>query len=247
MNSKHVLNFKISQTACRLIIEDKALFDYFKRNYWVSKNVRIKSLEIKIEGKDDRYDIISKRKKLKISVNLTKKNRVFKDIDWIVRTFFQFNLIDEGVIFLHASSVFNRKGVIAFLGKSGKGKSTIRRNFPKNQIIGDDILIVKKIKKEFYGYQSPFEKSRVNRFLGENKFILSKLFLLVKGGKLKESPASKQKTIELLLSDSYMPRLKNEDLGVFNSFVFDLINSAEVKELEFPKKFKHREFTKKYG
>lgn len=249
MNKSYYINFQIAEIFCRLIIDDKKLFNYFKANYWFffNKNKEDNKIKIQIEIKKNikYYQIKIKPEKLLIKVNI-KKNLLFKDIEWIVRTMIQYNLLKYGVIFIHSSAFFYKNKVYAFLGTSGKGKSTIIKNFSKNNLLSDDILILKKEKESFFAYQSPFEKKRVNKKI-KKRIKIKKMFLLKQGKELVEKKIAIKEVVNYFLADNYIPKLPKIKLDGYSELIFNLIKKIEIVSLFFPKKFNKNFFLSKYG
>lgn len=248
MNKSYYINFQIAEVFCRLIISDKKLFDYFRDNYWlINKNEKNNKIKIQIKIKKDikSYQIKIEPEKLLIKVNI-KKNLLFKDIEWIVRTMIQYNLLKYKIIFIHSSAFFYKDKAYAFLGSSGKGKSTIIKNFPKNNLLGDDILILKKEKESFFAYQSPFEKKRVDKKI-KKRIKIRKMFLLEQGKELVEKKITVKEVINYFLADNYIPKLPKIKLDRYSELIFSLIKKIEIVSLFFPKKFNKNFFLSKYG
>jgi len=245
MNRRYIIDFKVANIPCRLIIDDKLLFDYFKKNYWSVNNQKICKVLIDVKGKDNLYQISIKSVKLNIKVDMKKKNLLFKDVDWIVRTMIQYSLLKFKVVFLHSSAAIFGNKVFIFLGESGKGKSTIIRNFDNN-IVGDDIIILRKQASSFYVYQSPFEKLRVQIKKTLVKTKIGGLFVLYWGIKLEKKPIEPQKIVSLLLSDNYMPRLPKVSSNLYTELILDLIRKSNIVKLIFPKRFDKKDFLINY-
>lgn len=247
MNRKYTIKFSVASIPCRLIIDDKLVFNYFNRNYWSEKNQKRSKVEINILNNNNCYEIYTKLPKLKIIINMKKKGLLFKDIDWIVRTMIQNSLLKYKIFFIHSSSIINKGRVFVFLGVSGKGKSTIISNFKKNSIIGDDILLLRKIGNDYHPYQSPFEKMRVNNMKNLEKSVIDRLFILKQGNKLEEKSIKPQKVISLLLSDNYAPRLPQVKIFFYSDLILDLVKKLKFAKLIFPKVFNKKDFFNNYG
>jgi hypothetical protein len=247
MNQKNTIKLNVAGVPCQLIIDDKSLFHYLNKNYWSEKTQKQPEVEIDILKNNNCFKIYSKLSKLKITVDMKKKDLLFKDIDWIIRTIIQSSLLKNKIFFIHSSSIINNGRVFAFLGLSGKGKSTIISNFKKSNIIGDDILLLRKIGNNYLPYQSPFEKMRVNKIKNLDKSVISKLFILEQGNKLEEKPIKSQKIISFLLSDNYVPRLPQVKLISYSDLILDLVKKLQFTKLVFPKVFTEKDFFNNHG
>ncbi len=168
----------------------KQLYKFFQ-NFRVRKSSRKSDYTIVVEN--SRIVFTKDRYKKNISVVL------FKHIsDKKIKTFYylnvyQFQLVLRDIIFslvtrndgcvMHASAIDHDGGYI-FLGKSSAGKSTIVRLLKDSFLpLADDLIIIRKIYKKYYIYQTPFmEKQRWIK--KENKkYEVKSIILIKKGGK----------------------------------------------------------------
>lgn len=247
------INFQVAGISCRLIIDDPNIFAYFNKIYVEDKIARKILAKIYIKKEKDCYRVISKPFNFDFHLTISDKF-LFKDIDWIIRTLLQFNLIKYKIIFLHSSSFIKDDNINIFLGKSEAGKSTIIKNAPKKDIFGDDITIIRKEKNIFFAYQSPFEKDRISD-VKIGKMPIIGMFHLKKGKSFKVAPIDNKDKFNLLITDSYMPRFpkdKNDlkyikNIRKFNDLILILIKNVSIKKLYFPKNFRYKSFLPVYG
>jgi len=107
---------------------------------------------------------------------LKKNFRLFNDLLRIVLIYV---LNRNNGFILHASVlVENRLGYI-FVGKEDTGKSTIRKLFPELVCLGDDTAIIRKIRRRFFLFGSPFYQ-RTNRAYPNQKVLIRAVFELKK-------------------------------------------------------------------
>lgn len=90
-------------------------------------------------------------------------------------------LAKEGGFMIHASAVSYGKQAILFFGRSGAGKSTIVKLLRKKFTpLADDVIIVKKVKKQYIAYQTFFNDKND---IGQKKkggYKIAKIFFIKK-------------------------------------------------------------------
>ena len=67
--------------------------------------------------------------------------------------------LTKNIFFLHASAFVKNNKAYIFTAPSGTGKTTIIKAVDKKQVLADDVVIIKKIKKKCFVYSSSFEKT----------------------------------------------------------------------------------------
>lgn len=246
MDELRSVNIKVAGMPCRLIIDDESLFDYFSKNYFTDKKVSKPKIIIKILKNSGGYTITSTPKIITLDVKGKRIARLFNIVDWTVRIVIHYNLVKYKIIFIHCSSFVDNGNVYAFAGFSGKGKSTAIGNFPKRMVVGDDILVLKKVGKSFVAFQSPFEKKKV-KSMGHLKAPIKKIFFLNWAKDLFQESIGPIDAVSLLLRDGIMRRIPEVKFDLYPSLTIDLIKSVSFKKLSFPKKFSYRYFLQRYG
>ncbi len=107
--------------------------------------------------------------------------------------------------FIHTSAIFANNSAHLFLGKSGAGKSTssqlLKDYYP---ILSDDGAIIKKQGGDWFFYQTPFyEKNKIVRKTN-TRYLLGKMFFLVKAETFQTNILkNKQQIINKLISQLY--------------------------------------------
>jgi serine kinase of HPr protein (carbohydrate metabolism regulator) len=82
---------------------------------------------------------------------------------------------------LHASCAEINGKAYVFSGKSGSGKSTIAKMLDnKFRFFSDETVIVRKMGKRFYLFQSPFMENAKNHLKSSKKLMIEKFFLIEK-------------------------------------------------------------------
>ncbi len=203
-------------------------FDYFKRKYFDER--------IKHNKKDDCFIIeVVRKKKTKHYSFILKKNDILisnfligklyrKDLDFLLRVFINFLLLERQVFFFHASSLLLNKNGFVFMGESGAGKSTILKLALKKKNISplsDDTIILYYKKNNFYIYPSIFDKQLVNKKI--TRLIKVKtIFFIKKSQKTKIDNLNFREKLRFikknLLISEYLSTLKKKDPYLFNFF-----------------------------
>jgi hypothetical protein len=88
-------------------------------------------------------------------------------------------------LILHASASCIQDKAVIFTGKSGIGKTTIMKHLSNNyKPLGDDSIIVRKIKGRYYCYQTPFVEKEYWFERNSMGYPLSHCFVLGQGEKI---------------------------------------------------------------
>lgn len=239
MKDKYFL--KIAGIYCRLVIQDKALLNYLKNEYFILQHEQPYVYSIKISRINKEFHFISKSIQFKLSLS---SHPDYKIVDFIIMTFLAYHLAKYNILFLHASSIINCERGLVYFGNTGAGKSTIINKIPKNKIYSNDTAIIKKIKDKFYLYSSPFDKLYVNA--REKKPIrLSKIIILYKSKYNNEININfNTKLFYLINTDIYgfikynLISSKNEARNrAINVLFMKLVSGVAIKKLYFNKEY----------
>ncbi len=91
-------------------------------------------------------------------INITVRINPGEDLEWVEIYFLSSALVYwlemRGNLALHASAVTIGKGAIAFLGNSGKGKSTLAASFLQSgaSLLTDDVLFIRQMNKKWMAF-----------------------------------------------------------------------------------------------
>lgn len=110
-------------------------------------------------------------------------------------------LIKNKGLALHASAVLINNKAQVFLAKSGGGKTTIA-NLLSNaqQKLAEDIIFIKKIREDYFFYQTPFHEGNDLIKKTNKRFKIGSFFFLRKSKRIKrELIKNKQRILTILL------------------------------------------------
>lgn len=137
-------------------------------------------------------------------------------------------------IILHGSAIASKKKAIAFIGKSGAGKSTISKLLcPPYKQVGDDFVLIRKINNKLYCYQLPImEKIGTNPLISKS-FELVKIYILKKSNILQTKKMIKIANFSETISKyAWINYRYSKQQFVF---ILDLLKNGSVEYLFFPK------------
>lgn len=260
-NKQRILNVNIGGFICQLSINDERYFNILK-NYFITLDNRQKIrdsilIEIQVDEKEERCGFFySKKKDSTVARYIVPSDAEFSIFKFSLSKFIQSMVIDKDIVFLHGSSFFKKNKAYVFCGPSGIGKSTLIRQTKKNDILSDDIAVLKKINKKFYLYTSPFDKA-TNGFTDIKKVALESVYFLDRGDKVKIKKLSFEESFESLIFNTnfFYSKLHNKKLntstvqkrssGIRNikkksmkiySLLINLTTNYPCLKLELPKK-----------
>lgn len=248
-----VANFKIKVVFYKPAEERKIFFlnfyDQFLKyfsGFIISKNSSQK-FDGLIEIKDNQFfqTITKKNKFFFFGFEKIKNNHYLTYYQINIDHFFLliqeliFYLLKEEGFFLHCSSIVKNNQAYLFLAPSGGGKSTIVKLIQdKDKILVDDLGIIRKIKNNFYLFQTPVrEKNQYPKsFLG---YKIRKIFFIKKAKFLKKEKISLekdyQKYLELFIKQVWVKkRLTKKTFFLIN----DLFQKKQIGfyQLRFKKR-----------
>lgn len=240
------MNFllKIIDINCRIIAKDKAIVDYLKNKLDYSAQLYKPSVEIIIRRNDHELEFVGRPLKIKFTMPYN-KNINLGFIDYITRSLLGQQLLVKNILLFHASAVIKNESAYVFMGPSTAGKTTIMSYFDTKKRLADDTSIVKKIKKNFFVYSSPFDfKRKIN---APKKYVpLKKIFLLKKSTvtRLKKM-SSKEQIVNLIENSFSLPKVDNRNDRVdqtnrnldkvYYKMMMDLLGEVGLSELHFKK------------
>jgi len=249
------LRLLIAGVSCELVLDnDDELRKYFKKRFFIHDRSPKSKIRIVIKRETTRYIMISSPLKVMAEFPLT---TIKEGINSVLTAFLEFNLIDRGIILLHASG-FERKGsAFLFPGRSGSGKTTVLTNAPTANRIADDVAVIRKVRGNHLVYYSTLDFGRIKRKPTNKPALLKKIFILKKSKKIETKPVSFRDFFSMILNNDYLgmagllnQRSKKEDKITIDNFreykrlinkhnrnLINLYSSVKIKKLFFPKKF----------
>ncbi|QQS44430.1 hypothetical protein IPM65_02415 [Candidatus Roizmanbacteria bacterium] len=133
---------------------------------------------------------------------------------------------------LHSSGITDDQHAFLFLGPNGIGKSTIVDNLSqKYRPYADDMVIVRKIEREWYAFQLPLEKKRYKK-IPDSKMPIRALFYLSQSKKTKLQKISSTEASKKLLDQLIRNGLTKKNI----TYLFEFLAFVDHYILETPKK-----------
>ncbi len=226
--------------------EDEELFREMKRRWFETKKVELE-VELRIEGKE-------KRKHRLVSGDIVKTTAAFREgeikpdfsyedyVNWLVKVVLQARLAKKKILFLHAGGVVNEKGeVVAVVGESGKGKSTLVANFSPERVIGDDVVVTRKKEGQWW-VERVWEKHKQGvGYQGRGK--LRWLAGLERSEGVSWEEESKERILEELIKNVYW---LGDEKKEYLKLSLELLKEVEVGKLRVGKSFKAEDFFSKF-
>jgi len=206
--------------------------------YFLRKSVPHSFMEKNAHIPDDERGCFEKRLFIK------KNNGFCWEMSDLIYDFLQILLINYLIlfkkdgVFVHASGIkdINNEGLL-FSGKSGCGKSTIVRIWHKHSkamVLNDDRIILRKIGKRFFIYNSPWHGDFSDYFALRIKAVpLTKLFLIGHSPKNSVSRIPERDSFKLLYPNLFLPFWDKRGLENVFSFCDELIKNVPCYKLGF--------------
>lgn len=155
MQSK--LYLTVADFTCCMRFDNKKIYSYFKNQFLSSQSPKnLPKLTVTIHAQKSSYLLTFEQDELEIIIKIpdTVNDKVFAfSVRSLISAFMSLN----GVLLLHGSSVFYEERAGVFLGPPGTGKTTIARNSPQKNVLGDDTAVISFIENIPYVYTSPFD------------------------------------------------------------------------------------------
>jgi hypothetical protein len=170
--------------------------------------------------------------------------------DSMLRLIFSLVLFTQNGLLLHSSGIVYKNKGFLFVGRSGKGKSTLVKNsVSRNEdikILSDELVGVMVINSSVFTYKSPFWgelKTDIKNFPFETRnqlFKVDKIFVLNSHLKTKNFVIKKLdiETAIIKLLETNLCLFNNHFLGkkIFST-VEKIVKSAKIYKLDFKKNF----------
>jgi len=143
-------------------------------------------------------------------------------------------LSKHGGIMVHASATLIQGKAFLFLGHSGGGKSTII-SLLKNEFttLADDYVIIRKIKKEYIAYQTPYPEREEWFSKSQSPLQIGKVYFIKKGLKISEKVITNESKVNYLMENTPLPENEKDS---YVKFIMDFIaKESYFFEFTFPK------------
>lgn len=183
-----------------------------------NKVIRVRNLPTRKRNYYGWWDLEAKRGRLLLSRHLND----FHVINFFLNHIFGAQLVKDGGLLIHSSSLIINGRSFLFMGKPGAGKSTIRMMAAKYLTLGDDTSVIEKNKGRYHHYPSPFHsEDYVVPILG--KYYLPKaMFMIQKSEEDALEPVSQKEAVVKLMTQVRFLPAEEEMLispGVYTSFL----------------------------
>lgn len=167
------INVKISGEVFGLKSDCPAVFTRFirfHRDFLTAEGPNFK-ISFSRNGRKHRFSYLLKRNNKGLNIALeneqllrkslsTKSLNVYAhktfDLENFFRILLSYYLSEKEGLFLHASCVEHNGFAHLFCGPSGAGKSTIAGLAEKKQVLSDDLILIRRINKDYRAFATPF-------------------------------------------------------------------------------------------
>lgn len=234
----------IADTFCEIMMENKKYRDYLTSRCYSLTFVSEPSMKIYLRETEKEYIFEVFPRRIHVMVRKSKISSL-QDIFYIIRSLIELNSLHKNILFLHASSFVKNEKAYVFMAPSGSGKSTIISAVPKQDILSDDIAILKKVNGRFYVFNSPFGRENYPDF-PRNRIPLQQLLLIKQASFTKIVEESLEKKIQHIMHNNilflWFRTQKNGNKQIpknienkLYKLTLDLIGSTRIHTLYFTK------------
>lgn len=204
MGKKYKIKFKIADKTCEIDKIPVQIIKSFKNNCVIVDDRNKADFCVSYIEKIDAPTILLKSiSKTRGEIIVPIKSRIaFRDVKYNLKTLLQFFSLSHDIVLLHGSSVEVGGRAQVFIGPSGAGKSTIARCFPKQRILADDFVVLKKINQEFFVYSSSMDKKKAPS-IRPRRLPLGVIYTITKSKKPRILTLLEEKAYEVFTSNSF--------------------------------------------
>jgi hypothetical protein len=121
------------------------------------------------------------------------------DLENFFRILLSYYLSENEGLFLHASCVEHRGFAHIFCGPSGAGKSTIAGLAEKRLVLSDDLILIRRINKDYRAFATPFGLHSSNT--ASTNLPIKALYLLQQARRISLQKQSHQQALAKLVSN----------------------------------------------
>jgi hypothetical protein len=133
------------------------------------------------------------------------------------RNLISLSMANDFSFLLHGAGVMTRNGAALFLAPDEGGKTTLIKKFAANKILGDDQIVVRLVKNNFYLCSTPFGTMTC----GPAESKLGGIFIIKKSKKFKILPANVNDVLRFLWKESFFTTIVLPK--TLRTHVFDLL------------------------
>lgn len=164
------------------------------------------------------------------------------DFENALRIFYSGELILQGGFLLHSAGICMNGRAVLFAGVSGSGKSTLSSLFGQSILLSDEIVAVKKSRRKFVAYATPF-RGEVGKPGPNIAAKIAALLLLKKSSSYRISRINGKEAVKHILRNVLVfsnPRrsdgeycLPIYDINKLLNTVSDFSKSVEIMQMSF--------------
>ena len=125
-----------------------------------------------------------------------------------------------------------------FLGKSGDGKSTIADLSRRYNVIGDDVVAVRKLGGSFKAFSTPWRQRKSIRVVKSARARVSAVFFLNKSNRIHFSPLKKEEALSRILNwhIHFLIYTKRPVIDNIFSTAAEFVKAIPAYDMEFSKR-----------
>jgi hypothetical protein len=215
VNSKNI-NVKISDEVFGLTSVAPGIFKRFTKLHWDFLTDEHPNFKINFShrGRERRFSYLIKRKTNGLTVTLeneqllrksldTKNLEVYAhktfDLENFFRILLSYYLSENEGLFLHASCIEHKGLAHLFCGPSGAGKSTIAGLAGKRLVLSDDLILIRRINKDYRAFATPFGLHSSN--IANINLSIKALYLLRQARRIRLQKHPYRETLAKLVSN----------------------------------------------
>lgn len=262
MNPNNELTFPIADITGRLIFQNIYYKDDFFKNYiHILTQTSIKPdyiIKLLTGNKDELLFSLESNHMGKLYLP---RNKIipFGAFNFMLKGLMQLFLFQHDISLFHASAMKVGNKAYIFAGPPCAGKSTIISFVPQNQVLSDDLVVIKKKNNNYFIYTSPMDRVKLPNYI-PRLAKLHRIFFLKKSSTTKINSIKKKDAINRLFDTSYIfcfyrdflrtggknyihlikkrsykLQMPKTVIDYLSSMVFNLSTQISVEELEFEK------------
>ncbi|KKQ36366.1 MAG: hypothetical protein US54_C0071G0008 [Candidatus Roizmanbacteria bacterium GW2011_GWA2_37_7] len=239
----------IADIICKLESENYSDIQFFSTPLFLRKPKKTAQIYLQIR-ETKKYLLINS---LPVKINAKfRKDKIAPPLapNLLIRSIIDINCFYFNILLFHASSFKIKKNAYVFIGQSGYGKSTIAKSTALDNLLGDDVAVIKKIKGNYYIFTSAFDFYKVGH-LRYQQVLLNTIYTIKQAKKNIIRPLTAQDKILCLLENTafflfletgmnnnvkyYDEYTKEKIVTLFYNLIMNLIEKIGIYQLQFTK------------